>query len=235
MVQPIAVILAVGAIAVVLSTIPYSLIGIEYRDRDNGLAYLLLVIGLGIWNAMFVAQLLSSDPQVKVFFLGLSVVGSVQTGLGWFLFATTASVTADVFDRRDVYAAVGILGGLDIVLAVTTPVHPLYWQLPTIDAGPVGFAAVDPAIGYWFHTALLVGLFGAGTVLFWRAGRSTLSGHYSRAYTIAGVTTVLVVIGGNGLAPGGLGLAPLAAVGLTTVGWLQASRGNPFAWLRPQR
>lgn len=232
MVQPITGFLAIAAIAVVLSTVPYSLIGIEYRDRDNGLAYLLFVIGLGVWNAMFFAQLLSTDPQVKVFFLGLSVVGAVQSGLGWFLFASTASVSADIFRRRDVYAGVGILGGLDIIFAVSTPVHPFYWQPASIEAGIFGFAAVEPAIGYWLHTALLVGLYGAGTALFWIAWREDSDARYPRAYSLAGVATVLIIGGSNVLSPGGLGFSPLAAASLTTIGWFQASRGEPLAWLR---
>ena len=93
-----AVFAALGSLAVA-TTVPYLVAAIEYRRRDNGLAYLLLVAGVGVWNAMTVVQLLTPDPLVKVFFLGLSVVGAVQAGLGWFLFATTASSTDQSFDR----------------------------------------------------------------------------------------------------------------------------------------
>lgn len=228
----LAVLLAIGALAVVLSTVPYSLIGIEYRARDNGLAYLLFVTGLGVWNAMFVAQLLSGDPLVKVFFLGLAIVGAVQAAIGWFLFATTASVTSASLHRRSIYAAIGVLGGLDIIFAVTTPVHPFFWDPASITADPLGFAAVVPAVGYWFHTALIVGLFGAGTGLFWQAWRRGGDPRFPRAYTIAGSATILVLLAGAVLAPGGLELAPVIAASLTTIGWFQASRGRPFAWLR---
>lgn len=230
--HPMTLILAVLAIAVVISTVPYALVGIEYRTRDNGLAYLLLVVGLGIWNAMFFAQLLSADPQVKVFFLGLSVVGAVQSGLGWFLFATTASVTSSVLNRRDVYSIVAILGGLDIILAVTTPVHTFYWEQTTVRTGPFGFAAVEPHIGYWLHTALIALLFTAGTVLFWDRWREGTDVRFPRAYTFAGMATVVVLVESNVIVPGGLGFAPLVAASLTTIGWLQASRGEPFAWIR---
>lgn len=230
-IEPLTIILAIAALAVVLTTVPYSLIGIEYRGRDNGLAYLLFVIGLGIWSAMTFAQLLSINPQVKVFFLGLAVVGAVQCGLGWFLFASTASVSGDIFRRRAVYAGVGILGGLDIILAVSTPVHPFYWNLTSIDGGPLGFAAIEPAIGYWLHTALLVLLFGAGTALFLIAWRDDRNAHFPRAYSFAGVAVVVIIGGSNVLSPGGLGLSAVAVASLSTIGWLQASRGEPLAWL----
>lgn len=230
-IEPLTIGLAIAALAVVLSTLPYSLIGIEYRDRDNGLAYLLFVIGLGIWSAMTFAQLLSTNPQVKGFFLGLAVVGAVQCGLGWFLFASTASVSADIFRRRAVYAGVGILGGLDIIFAVSTPVHPFYWNSALIDVGPSGFAAVEPAIGYWLHTALLVFLFGAGTAIFWIAWRDDSDAGFPRAYAFAGVAVVVIVGGSNVLSPGGLGVSAVAVASLSTIGWFQASRGEPLAWL----
>lgn len=230
--QPVTWFLAIGSIAVVISTIPYGLVGIDYRDRDNGLAFLLFVVGLAVWNVMFIAQLLSPVPRVKVFFLGLSVVGSVQAGLGWFLFATTASSTSRVLDRRGAYAAVGVLGGLDTVLAVTTPVHPFYWGLGTVDADPLGFASIDPAMGYWLHTAFLVGLFGTATALFLTAWWDGAGGSFARVYTLAGIGCVLLIVGSNVAVPGGLTLAPLAVAILSTAGWLQASRGKPLAWLR---
>lgn len=224
-------VLAVGAIAATLTTVPYVLAAIDYRQRDNGLAYLLLVSGVGIWNAMFVAQLLSSEPVIEVFFLALSVVGAVQAGLGWLLFASTASSTVDILDRRSVYGTVSVLSGIDIVLAVTAPVHSFYWRLPA-SPGTAGFAAIEPQIGYWLHTVFLVLLFGAGVALFAETWRRQPADRYPRAYTFAGMATVLAVVGGNALAPGGLGIASIVAVSLTTIGWLQASRGEPLAWLR---
>ena len=233
--EPVAAVLAFGGLLAVVSTVPYSLTAIDYRQRDNGLAYLLLVIGVGVWNLMFVAQLLSDDPVVEVFFLGLSVVGAILSGLGWFLFSTTASSTSTALDRRWVYASVGVLGGIDIVLAVTTPVHRVYWRAAPASVDAAGFAVIVPAVGYWFHTALLVVLFGAGTALFAASAQRRPGDRYPRAYAAAGVASVLAVLGSNGLAPGGFGVAPIAAMGLTTVGWLQASRGDPFAWLRGSR
>lgn len=232
LVQLVPMILAVGAIAVVLTTIPFMLAAIDYRQRDNGLAYLLLVAGVGVWNAMFVAQLLSTEPVIDVFFLALAVVGAVQAGLGWLLFASTASSTLNVLDRRDVYGLVSVLSGLDIVLAVTAPVHTIYWQLPTASTGTAGFATVEPQVGYWLHTGLLVVLFGAGTALFAETWWRESGGGYPRAYTIAGLVTIFAVLAGNLLAPGGLGVSSIVAVSLTTTGWLQASRGEPLAWLR---
>lgn len=231
-VDPLTAVLAFGGVLAVVSTVPYTLTAIEYRQRDNGLAYLLLVIGVGVWNMMFVAQLLSPDPVVEVFFLGLSVVGAIQSGLGWFLFATTASSTSSVLDRRGVYGAVGILGGLDIVLAVTAPVHTFYWQTAAT-SGTAGFATIVPGIGYWLHTGLLVVLFGAGTGLFADTWRRRPGSRFARAYVVAGTATVVAVLGGSVLAPGGFGVAPIVAMSLTTIGWVQASRGEPLAWLHP--
>lgn len=230
--QPVTVLLAIGAIVGVVSTIPYTLAGITYRQRDNGLAFLLFVSGVGIWNLVFVAQLLSPEPLIGVFFLALTVVGSVQAGLGWLLFAGTASSTINVLSRRDVYALVSVFGGIDIVLAVTAPVHTFFWQLPTASIGPQGFVAVQPALGYWLHTGLMVVLFGAGTSLFAYTWANHVETAYPRAYAVAGAATVLAILASNTLAPGGLGIAPVTAVSLTTIGWIQATRGQPVAWLR---
>lgn len=230
MVEAVTLGLAAGALLALASTVPFGVTAIEYRRRDNGLAYLLLVAGIAVWNAMVAAQLLTREPLVQVFFLALSVVGAVLTGLGWFLFAATASGTASTLDRADVYALVGILGGLDVTLAITAPVHPFYWGPGTTTA--FGFAAIAPAIGYWLHTLFIAGLFGAGTALFadaWRAGTNVA---YSRTYTVLGALTVAAVVGSNVLAPGGLGVAPLAAAVLASVGWVQASRGRLLAGFR---
>lgn len=225
--------LAIGALGGVLTTIPYSLAAISYRRRDNGLAFLLLVSGVGIWNLMFVAQLLSPEPIIGLFFLALSVVGAIQAGLGWLLFASTASSTSDILSRRDFYAAVSVFGGIDIVLAITAPVHTFFWQLPTTFLGPQGFPAVQPELGYWLHTILIVVLFGAGTGLFVSAWMRQPTSPYARAYTVAGTIMVVAVVGSNLLAPGGKGIAPIVAISLTTIGWLQASRGDPLNWLQP--
>lgn len=229
--SPVSLLLAISAIVGALTTIPCGLAAITYRQRDNGLAFLLLVAGVGVWNLMFVAQLLSPEPLIGAFFLALSIVGAVQSGIGWFLFATTASSTVNLLSRRDVYAGVSILSGIDIVLAVTAPVHSFYWQLPIV-SGPQTFAAVQPELGYWLHTGLLVGLFGVGTALFAETWVNQPESTYPRAYTIAGSLTIVAIVGSNLLSPGGFGIAPIVAVSLTSTGWLQASRGQPLAWLR---
>jgi len=232
MVEAVTVGLAAGAVVALGWTVPFAATAIQYRRRDNGLAYLLLVAGVAVWNAMVAAQLLTREPLVQVFFLALSVVGAVLTGLGWFLFAATASGTASTLDRADVYALVAILGGLDIALAITAPIHPFYWTPGTASAA--GFAAITPAAGYWLHTVFIAGLFGAGTALFadaWRAGTNV---RYSRSYAVLGALTVAAVVGSNVLAPGGLDVAPLAAAVLTSVGWVQASRGRVMARVRGQ-
>lgn len=228
--SPVTIAIAALALVAVVTTVPYAMTGIAYRRRDNGLAYLLFVSGVGVWNAMLVVQLLAANPTVKVFFLGLSVVGAVLAGLGWFLFATTASSTSGSLDRQAVYVAVSVLGGLDIGLAVTAPVHSLYWVAAS--GGALEFAVITPAVGYWLHTAFLAGLFGAGGWLFAAAWRRGTNVTYSRSYSVAGALTVLAVIGSSVASPGGQSVAPIAAAVLTTVGWLQASRGRPLARLR---
>lgn len=232
---PVPLLLAGAALTVAVSTVPFSLTAIDYRRRDNGLAYLLLVAGVGVWNAMFVAQLLSPEPLVQVFFLALSMVGSVLAGLGWLLFATTASSTANSLTRREVYAASGVLGGLDIVLAVTSPVHTFYWQIEPFASISPEFAVIVPGLGYWFHTGLLVLLFGAGTALFADSVRNRPGDRYVRAYVVTGTATTLAILGSNAMAPGGLGVAPIVGATLTTAGWLQATRGRPLAWLSALR
>lgn len=229
-IEPLTAALGVVALFVVVSTVPYGLTAIDYRRRDNGLAYLLLVSGVGVWNAMFVVHLLAPDPVAKGFFLALSIVGAVQSGLGWFLFATTASSTDNRFNRRAFNATVSVLGGLDIVLAVTAPVHDFYWLAATGEG--FAFAAVTPAAGYWLHTALLAGLFGAGAWQFagaWRVGTNVV---YSRAYTLAGAAVLLAVVVSNVVWPGPRGIAPIAAGLVTTIGWKQARQGRALARLR---
>ena len=225
--------LVFASFVALVSTVPYGLTAIDYRRRDNGLAYLLLVIGVAVWNLLFVAQVLSSDPLVDVFFLALSVVGAVLAGLGFLLFATTASSTSGALDRRAVYATVGVLGGLDIVFAVTAPVHPFYWSLPTPPLAATVFAVVDPGTGYWLHTAFLGVLFLVGMGLFADPWRSDPGDRFLLGYVVAAGTTAVAVVASNVLAPGGLGVGQVVVLGLTTVGWLQAARGEPLAWLRP--
>lgn len=220
------------AVVAVVSTVPYTLTALDYRQRDNGLAYLLLVSGVGVWNLMFLTQLLTREPLVQVFFLALSVVGAVLAGLGWFLFASTASSTSAVLDRRGVYAAISVLGGLDIVAAVTSPVNGLYWAPSTTAAILPRFAAIEPGVGYWLHTVFVVSLFGAGAALFAENWSDRADTSYTRAYVVAGTATMLALLASNLLVAGGVGVASIVAVGLTTNGWLQASRGRPIAWLR---
>lgn len=229
-IAPLTAVLAVLSLLAVVSTIPYAMTAIDYRGRDNGLAYLLCVAGVGIWNAMILVQLLADDPLIKLFFLALSIVGAVQAGLGWFLFAATASTTSGGFDRRSVYAAASVLGGADIGLAIIAPVHDFYWVGAT--GGLYEFATITPAVGFWFHTALLAALFGAGGWLFYGAWRRGSNPAYTRAYVVAAAATVAAVLAGGVLAPGGHGAAPVVAAALTTIGWDQASRGAALARLR---
>lgn len=123
-----------------------------------------------------------------------------------------------------------VLGGLDIALAVTAPVHDLYWVAAS--GGALEFATITPGVGYWLHTALLAGLFGAGGWLFSQAWQRGVNVEFSRSYTVGGAVAVLAVVGSNVLWPGGQGIAPLAAAGLTTIGWFQASRGAALGRLR---
>ncbi|MFB6174214.1 MAG: histidine kinase N-terminal 7TM domain-containing protein [Halobacteriales archaeon] len=223
--------LVAGAALGVLSTYPYAATAIAYRHRDNGQAYLILVMGVGLWNGMFAAQTLSADPVVKGFFLALEAVGALLAGLGWFLFAGTASSTPAVPNRRSLYGLAAVLVGGAIALAMTNPAHGLYWAATTA-AAPSGFAAVAPRLGYWLYTGLLAALFVGGAVLFGAAWRSGASVRYTRAYTVAGAATALAVLGGSLVAPGGLSVAPLVALAGSTVGWVQAGRGRVVRRLR---
>lgn len=223
--------LAIGAAVGVLATYPYAGTGIAYRRSDNGLAYILLVMGVGIWNAMFVAQLLSDQPLVTEFFHSLSFVGALLTALGWLLFAGTASSTPPLPRQRLIYGAAAVLVGLNIALVLTNPIHGLYWTLPA-DSTTATFAVIVPTLGYWLHTQLLVVILGVGTLLFasaWNSGRSV---RYSRAYTVAGAATVGAVIGSNVFLVGGTSIAPIVAMSLTTVGWIQADHGKLLAVCR---
>lgn len=207
---------------VVVTTYPYLATAISYRQRDNGLAYIVMILGIAVWNGFLILQLLDSDPLVQVFFYSLSVVGALLAGLGWFLFACTASSTPVIPRARFVFGGVGILVGLDIVLTVTAVSHGVYWQSP--GAGLIGspFATITPEVGYWIHTQFVVLLFLGGAILFaqaWSRGRDVT---YTRAYTLAAIATAIAVLVSNVLAPGGFTLAPIVAAGLPTIGWFQA-------------
>lgn len=228
--QTINLLLVLGAVAGVGTMYLYVATAIDYRHRDNGLAYILFVLGVGVWNGMFVTNYVVTDPMTEHFFLSLSMVGALLSGLGWFLFAGTASSTPELPARRPVFGTVAVLVGLGIALAMTAPVHEFYWHL---DAGSQSsVAAITPAFGYWLHTVLLAGLFGTGTVLFAAAAQETNGAFYPRWYALFGTLAVLAVLGSNVLYPGEESVAPLAAVLLTTVGWLQAKRWEGFRRLR---
>jgi len=217
-------ILSLGAIGAVLSTIPFGITALEYRHRDNGLSYILLVSGTAVWNGMFAAQLLGPDLRVKEFFFSLALVGSLLTGLGWFLFASTASRTSFVLDNRLVYGVIAVISGIDITFVVTSPVHSVYWHLPEAMSRSDGFAVITPQIGYWLHIGFLASLFVAGTLLFAGAWESQQGLPYTPAYTVAGFGIVIVLVGSAILVPGGLSLAPPLVVSLTAIGWLQAKQ-----------
>lgn len=221
--------LAAGAVFVALSIYPYTATAIAYRGSDNGLAYILLVIGVGVWNAMFAAQLLDHDPLIKGFFLSLSIVGASLAGLGWFLFAGTASSTTNIPKHQLLYGIGAIFVGINIFLVITSPAHELYWVVFSEASSPPTFAEITPKPLYWLQTLFLIVLFSAGTTLFAEAWNAGISTRYTGAYTIGGLITILSLIASNLLSPGGMTVAPLAAAALTTVGWLQANRGYLFA------
>lgn len=228
--QPLTALLGLGAILGALTTYLYVATGITYRHRDNGLAYILFVLGVGVWNGIFAAQFLSRDPTVNQYFLSLSMVGALLAGLGWFLFASTASSTPAVPAQRMIYGTTAILVGITITLVITTPVHTLYWEIDPSDPSVV--AVISPKLGYWLYTGLLASLFIGGTGLFSIAWHNGESISYTRSYTIAGIATVIAVVGSNIVTPGGLSVAPLVAVCLTTIGWLQAKRWSGFQFFR---
>jgi len=229
---PFVWVLAVVASAAVVATVPYMLTAIEFRQRDNGLAYIMFVLGIGVWNGMVVSQLLTPRPLIKGFFFSLAIVGSLIAGLGWFLFACTASSTPIIPNQRIVYGSIAVLVGLDITIAVTAPAHTVFWVLRPDLTGPAGFAVVSPRIGYWLHTVLTAGLFAWGASLFAQVWRSNTSVRYSRAYVVVGMLMTVSIFVSNLLAPGGLSASPIMAWALASIGWIQARRGRVFSFLR---
>lgn len=228
--QTLGLVLAGAAALASLATAPFVATAIAYRRRDNGLAYIVAVIGVGVWNGMFAVRALTGQPLVRTFFLSLALVGGLLAGLGWLMFAATASSTPDPPSQRLLFGGAALLVGVDIALVVTTPVHDVYWV--PLEASAAGLAAVSPRIGYWLHTLLLGLLFAGGTALFAAAWDRGSGLPFSRAYAVAGTTTSVAVVGSNLLAPGGLPVAPLAAASLTSIGWLQARRGRVLPWFR---
>lgn len=224
--------LAVGASAAVVATVPLMATGIAFRQRDNGLAYIMFVSGVGVWNGMLIAQLLTPRPLIKGFFFSLSIVGSLIAGLGWFLFAGTASSTPLVPNRQLVYGTFAVLVGIDIAAGVTAPAHSLYWVLLPEVTDPAGYVVISPAIGYWLHALLLSSLFAGGSVLFALVWQDERNVRYTRAYSLIGTATVASIAGGVYLAPGGFSITPLLAAMLATVGWVQARRGRVFQFVR---
>ena len=226
---------AVGATLATLATLPSMATAIAYRQRDNGLAYIVFVLGIGVWNTMSVVQLLSPRPVIKGFFFALAIVGSLIAGLGWFLFCGTASSTPVVPNQRLVYGGIAVLVGVDILVAVTTPVHEFFWVLRPELTDPVGFAVINPLVGYYLHILLLGGLFAGGTGLFASVWQREQASRYIKAYVVLGTLTVVSVAVGALVTPGGLSVSPLLAAGLMIVGWVQARRGRVFRFLRPVR
>lgn len=229
--DPALILLGGLAALAVLSTYPFVATAIEYRHRDNGLAYLLMVMGVGVWNGLFAAQLVAPTAIAAGFFFGLSLVGALLAGLGWFLFAGTASSTPSVPRQRLLFAIAAVLVGIDIVLIVTSPVHEFMWVVHQSMSSD-GFATIEPAIGYWLHTQLLVMLFAGGAILFamaWERGRKT---RYTSGYTIAAVGVIAAIAASNVIAPGGLTVASIVAVSLTSIAWIQANRGQVLLRLR---
>lgn len=230
--SPLVWVLAVVASAAVVASVPYMLTAIEFRQRDNGLAYILFVLGIGVWNGMFVAQLLTPRPVIKGFFFSLAIVGSLIAGLGWYLFACTASSTPIIPNQRLVYGSIAVLVGIDIIIAVTAPAHTFYWILQPDLTNPDGFAVVAPRIGYWMHTVLTAGLFAWGATLFAQVWQSNTNVRYTRAYVVVGLVMTISIFVSNVLAPGGLSASPILAWALASIGWVQARRGRVFTFLR---
>lgn len=98
---------------------------------------------------MFATQLLSPELLVMELFYGLCIVGASLAGLGWFLFANTASNTPRIPRPQLVYGIAADLVGINILLAVTFPVHRLYWTHPPEQTLATAYAVVVPSIGYW--------------------------------------------------------------------------------------
>ena len=233
--QLLSVLLIAGAGLIVLTTYPYLATGIAYRDRDNGLSYILFLMGVAVWNGLFAAQALDPRPIVKGFFFSIATLGAVLAGLGWLLFASTASSTPLLDRRRLVYRVVALLAGIDITLAITTPTHSLYWTVTATPSVSLAFTDIVPNVGYWLHTVFLTALFGAGATLFGRAWQNGTDVAYTRLYTLAGFTTAVAILGSSVLLSGTTSIAPLAAGCLTTIGWIQAQQKRYLRLPRPYR
>lgn len=222
---------AAAALAGLGTTYPYVATALGYRTSDNGLAYILTLMGLGIWNGMLALQVVDPRLMVDQFFRALAILGALLAGLGWYLFAGTASSTRDLPARGLLFAVTSVAVGIDIVVALTTPIHEFYWRIPATAPTDQVFAAFDPQLGYVIHTVFLALLFALGTTLFsdvWVEGRDD---EYVRAYTVVGTLTVVAILGSNLLVAGGFTVASIVAVGLTTIAWVQARRGDVgFAW-----
>lgn len=233
--QLLSVSLAVGAGLIVFTTYPYLATAIAYRNRDNGLSYIMFLMGIAVWNGMVAAQVLDPRPIVKGFFFSIATLGALLAGLGWLLFASTASSTPLLPRRRLVYRAVALLVGTDIALAITTPAHSLYWNVPADPAASMAFTVIVPHFGYWLHTALLTALFGAGALLFGIAWRNGTDVQYTRVYAVAGFATAAAILGSNVLLPGTASIAPLIGGSLSTIGWVQARQKQYLRIPRPYR
>ncbi|MFP4628908.1 MAG: histidine kinase N-terminal 7TM domain-containing protein [Halobacteriales archaeon] len=230
--DPASIALGVLAVLVLLSTYPYGATAIEYRHRDNGLAYLFMLLNVGVWCALFAAQLLAETTLVAGFFYSLSMVGALLASLGWFLFAATASSTPTLPRHRSIFGIVAVLVGADIALVVTSPIHELMWTISEPAGAHSGFAVVNPHLGYWFHIQLLVLLVAGGAILFAIAWERGVNQRYSSAYVITAGALIGGLVLSAVLVPGGFSVAPVLAGGLTTIAWVQANRGRVLLRLR---
>lgn len=233
--QLLSISLIAGAGLIVLTTYPYLATGIAYRDRDNGLSYILFLMGVAVWNGLFAVQALDSRPIVKGFFFSIATLGAVLAGLGWLLFASTASSTPRLSRRRLVYRVVALLAGIDITLAITTPTHSLYWTVRDTQPVSLAFTGIVPNVGYWLHTVFLTALFGVGAALFGHAWKNGTDVAYTRLYTIAGFVTAAAILTSSLVLPGTTSVAPIAAGSLTTIGWIQAQQKRYLRLPRPYR
>lgn len=215
---------ALGTIAVVVAAGPGLWTAITHRDSDNGLSFGLLTVGVAVWNGTTILQVLAQEVAVQTYFLGLSLVGTAMTGLGWVLFASTAHSTPRHLERRSVYVLAALAVGLHSGIAVTAPIHELYWSGIADAIAAYGVTTVIATTGYWVQLAAMIGLFGVGSWLFALPPQRSTERRYSMAYTGCGIAVALTLLVSSAMAPGAGVLAPLVATGLVVIGVVQAAR-----------
>lgn len=213
-----------GAVAAIAAGGPGIWMAITHRESDNGISFGVLALGVVIWNVACVFQLLTQEAIVQTYFLILSLVGASVTGLGWFLFASTARSTSDVLSLRSIYVFIALAVGLNIGLVVTTPLHELYWSGLSDTTTAFGTTTIVPTTSYWLQTFLVAGLFLAGVWLFAKSNGSRQDRSHGLAYALCGICVTVIVLMSNLMTPGTGILAPVLASGLVSIGIVQAHR-----------